>query len=139
MGVVRPRADTRRTRGVVPEHHPGARLGHLIVGSLLPYASFALLVIANIHHANKRIRTPLAVATYAIPVLLWIQAVLGHVNVPATIAAHIPFGIAMTVYLAVLAVVAARPAAPDPVQNRGRSSGSGPVPDTGSVAPQLQR
>lgn len=86
----------------------GARLAHVIVGWLLPFAAIGVAVVAGVAHARRTVTASLAIAVYPLPVLLWIQEVLGHVPFPVTTAIHVPLGVTLTVYPAVLAVLATR-------------------------------
>lgn len=84
----------------------GARLVHTIVGSLLPYGALGVAALAGVHHHRGTCRPGVAWATYALPVLLWIQMALGHVPAAATTAVHVPFGVTLAVYPVVLAMLA---------------------------------
>lgn len=84
----------------------GARFAHLIVGWILPYVAIAVAVAAGVAHSRGSCRPAVAIATYPLPVLLWVQEVLGHVPAAATTAVHIPFGVALAVYAAMLAISA---------------------------------
>lgn len=86
----------------------GARLAHVIVGWVLPFAAIAVAVAAGVAHARRAVPAPLAFAVYPLPVLLWVQEVLGHLPFPVTTAIHVPLGVTLTVYPGVLAVLAAR-------------------------------
>lgn len=85
---------------------PGARLVHTVVGFVLPYLALVVAVVAAVHHARGTARARLAVAVYPLPVLLWLQEVLGHVPAAATTAVHVPLGVLLAVYSTVLAVLA---------------------------------
>jgi hypothetical protein len=84
----------------------GARLVHTIVGSLLPYAALGVAAVAGVHHHRGTCRPGIAWATYALPVLLWVQMALGHVPAAATTAVHVPLGVVLAVYPVVLAMLA---------------------------------
>lgn len=86
----------------------GARLVHTWVGSLLPYGAIVVAVIAGIHHRRGTCPPGVARATYALPVLLWVQMALGHVPAAATTAVHVPLGVALAIYPVVLAMLAWR-------------------------------
>ncbi len=90
----------------------GARFAHLIVGWLLPYLAIAVAVVAGVAHARGDCRPAVAIATYPLPFVLWVQEVLGHVPVAATTAVHVPLGVLLAVYSAGLALHASRPAVP---------------------------
>ena len=80
----------------------GARLAHTIVGWLLPWLA---LILAGVTVAVRtRLSRGVAVAVYVLPVLLWIQEVLGHVPQPVTTAVHVPLGVALAIYSTVLAI-----------------------------------
>lgn len=88
------------------QHH--ARLAHLIVGWLLPYVGIAVAVVAGICQARGTCASRHAIAVYPLPVLLWVQEMLGHLPLPSSTAVHVPLGVVLTVYPAVLAVGIAR-------------------------------
>lgn len=82
-----------------------ARLAHIIVGWLLPYAAIAVAVAAAISHTRRTCPARHAIAIYPLPVLLWIQEVLGHLPLQVSTAIHVPLGVTLAVYPAVLAVL----------------------------------
>lgn len=100
----------------------GARLVHTIVGWLLPWAAVAVAVVVAVAHRRGACPPRLARAVYPLPVLLWIQEVLGHVPAPVTTAIHVPLGVALAVHAAVVAslLTAARPRADSPGHVGGR-------------------
>lgn len=84
----------------------GARFTHLMVGWLLPFVAIAVAVAAGIAHTRRSCRPGIAIATYPLPVLLWVQEVLGHVPAAASTAIHVPFGVGLAVYTTTLALLA---------------------------------
>lgn len=84
----------------------GARLAHTVVGWLLPYAALVVAVVAAVHHRRGSCPRGVAIATYPLPVLLWVQEMLGHLPASATTAVHVPLGVSLAVYPVVLAFLA---------------------------------
>ncbi|MTV27431.1 hypothetical protein FTX61_18720 [Nitriliruptoraceae bacterium ZYF776] len=81
-----------------------ARLPHLVVGSLLPWYALVPAVLARAAQQRGACGSRLAVAVYALPVLLWVQSAAGHLPFAASTAVHVPLGVALAVGPAVLAV-----------------------------------
>lgn len=83
-----------------------ARLWHTILGALLPWFALAVAIVAAVHHVRGTCPPRLATAVYPLPVLFWVQEVLGHVPAPATTVVHVPLGVTLTAYPIVLAGLA---------------------------------
>lgn len=84
-----------------------ARVAHVVVGWLLPYAALAPAVVAGVTHARRACPAWLAIAVYPVPVALWFQEVLGHLPTAWSTAVHVPLGVGLAVYAAVLAALSA--------------------------------
>lgn len=84
-----------------------ARVVHVVVGWLLPYAAIVPAVVAGVTHSRRACPARLAMAVYPLPVVLWFQEVLGHLPMAWSIALHVPLGVGLAVYAAVVAVLLA--------------------------------
>lgn len=82
-----------------------ARMVHVIVGWILPYAAIVVAVLAGVAHRRRACPPGMAAAIYPIPVALWIQEALGHVPNSITTAIHVPLGVALAIHLTAMAVL----------------------------------
>ena len=71
---------------------PGARMAHTVVGFVLPYYALVVAVLAAFGRRKGPARAP-APAVYLLPVLLWVQEVLGHLPFPWSTVVHVPLGV----------------------------------------------
>lgn len=85
------------------------RLPHTIIGWLLPYVALVPGVVAVIQRRSGLVSTPVAVGAAALPILLWVQEVLGHLPAAASTAVHVPLGVALFGGSISLAVASRRP------------------------------
>lgn len=84
-----------------------ARLAHVVVGWLLPYLAAGVVAVAVVGHVRRTCRPGHAIAVYPLPVLLWTQEVLGHLPMPVSTAIHVPLGVVLVLYPALLATLVA--------------------------------
>lgn len=86
------------------------RVAHIFVGWLLPWFAFAPAGVAIAR--RSAVATPVVVGACALPVLLWIQEVLGHVPAAATTVVHVPFGVLLFGGSLALAIASLHPTPP---------------------------
>jgi hypothetical protein len=67
------------------------RTAHTVVGWVLPWFAFVPAVLAV--RRRSWLRAPVWVGAAALPVLLWVQEVLGHVPWSGSTAVHVPLGV----------------------------------------------
>ena len=88
------------------------RLAHTIVGWLLPFVAIAPAVAALAHRGAQPLPKAVTAGASALPVVLWIQEVLGHMPGAATTAVHVPLGVLLFGGSLALALASRRPATP---------------------------
>lgn len=84
----------------------GARIAHTVMGLVLPFFAIAVAIVAGVHHRRGSVPPRVAIATYPLPVLLWVQEMLGHMPFPTTTAVHVPLGVTLAIYPVLLAGLA---------------------------------
>lgn len=87
---------------------PYARTVHLIVGWLLPYFALAVAVVGLVQRRRGHISRKTALSTAALPVVLWVQEVLGAVPAAVTTVIHVPLGVGLFTYAIVLGLASSR-------------------------------
>ena len=87
------------------------RLVHTIVGWLLPFVAIAPAVAALAHRGAQPLPKAVTVGAAALPVVLWVQEMLGHMPGAATTAIHVPLGVLLFGGSLALALASRRPAA----------------------------
>lgn len=87
----------------------GARLPHLVVGSLLPFLALVVAVVGGVAWSRRQVSPAVGLGAVTLPVLLWVQSALGHLPAPVTTAVHVPLGTALLAHVVVLALRARRP------------------------------
>lgn len=90
------------------------RLAHTVVGWLLPFVAIAPAVAALVHRGTQPLPKQVTVGAVALPVVLWIQEMLGHMPGAATTAIHVPLGVLLFGGSLALALASRRPTAPSP-------------------------
>lgn len=69
------------------------RLAHTIIGWLLPFAAIAPAVAAFTGAAGRTMSTGFKVGCVLLPVVLWVQEMLGHLPGGVSTAVHVPLGV----------------------------------------------
>lgn len=67
------------------------RTAHTVVGWLLPWYAFVPAVLAV--RRRSALSVPVWVGSVALPFVLWVQEVLGHVPWTGSTAVHVPLGV----------------------------------------------
>jgi cytochrome bd-type quinol oxidase subunit 1 len=71
----------------------GARLTHVIVGSVLPYLGIVPAVAAWRRARQEAVTRGFATSATLLLIALWVQEALGHMPFPITTVIHVPLGV----------------------------------------------
>lgn len=88
------------------------RLAHLLVGTALQWFSLVPMVIALANRSPSGVSRTVRTGTVALVVLIWAQAILGHMPFAVTTIVHVPLGAVLLGWAVALVVASLRPAAP---------------------------
>lgn len=112
------------------------RLAHTIVAAFLPFYAIVVAVVAASRRRAGTLSGGVAVACYLLPVVLFVQEVLGHMPFPVSTAVHVPLGVTIFGGSIVLAQLADRPVArPSPAPPPRVSAHTAAVPQADRLQP----
>ncbi|QBI19959.1 hypothetical protein ER308_10575 [Egibacter rhizosphaerae] len=111
---------------------PGARLGHMIVGWLLPWSAIVPAVMAVVAHSNRRVSRGVMIGAVLLPMLLFVQEALGHMPFAASTAVHVPYGVGLFAGTVLLAAASTRPPTAAPRPEEVPPPGASPAPGSGT-------
>jgi hypothetical protein len=86
----------------------GARVPHIVVGWLLPYVAVVPAILGIVLRSGSELSLTTTIAAAVLPVVLFVQEVLGHLPAAATTAIHVPLGVVLFGWSLLLTIAAVR-------------------------------